>query len=165
MADYVINKLTIRCKDTKQKEKIKKVIFKYDEKNKPIFTMGKLLPHPEGFSENPTFTEIGSEWFCAAWGTKWDALYPKIFESENIITIIYDTAWDPNGPWVLTLIRFIHQISFSLNKQDFQEVSVTHFYFGQYDDFGNLMTWYYIDNSYDVIKDISVSSQIPSFDF
>ena len=162
MADFIINKLTIRCKDIDQKEKIKQMLFMYDEKNKPIFTMAKLLPYPEGYSENPIYTEIGYYWFCAAWGTNWDARFPKVLDSGNSITIIYDTAWNPNSPWVITLCRFIHDISYSLNKQEFREVSVTHFYVEEYEDFGTLMTWTFIDGEYNLTENISVSSHIPN---
>jgi len=163
MASYVENKLTIKCKDKNQKEKIKKVIFKYNDKNEPVFTMAKLLPRPEGFDENPTYTEIGYHWSCAVWGTKWDAKYSKSIESGNTIGITYRTAWNPNQPWVWTLCEFIKAISFSLDKQEFDDVTVTYFCFDEYEDFGDLMTWKFIDNSYDIKKDIKVSDQIPEW--
>jgi len=163
MADYLDNKLIIKCKDSNHKEKIKKVIFKYNDNNESVFTMAKLLPCPEGFDENPTYTEIGYHWSCAVWGTKWDVRYSDIFESGNTIGITYQTAWDANIPWVWTLCEFIKEISFSLDKQEFKDVTVTHFYFDEYEDSGELMTWKFIDNSYDFEKNIKVSDQIPEW--
>lgn len=163
MASFVDNKLTIKCKDNDHKEKIKKVIFKYNDNNEPVFTMAKLLPCPKEFDENPTHTRIGYHWYCAVWGTKWDARYPKSFESGNTVSILYTTAWDANKPWVWTLCEFIKEISYSLDKQEYREVSVSHFYFDEYEDFGELMTWKFIDNNYDIKKNIKVTDQIPEW--
>ncbi len=159
MADFVTNKLTIRCKDSNQKEKIKKLIFNYDEKNVPIFTMTKLLPIPEGLSDNPGYTEYGYDWCCAVWGTKWDARYPEILESGATIIIIYDTAWDPNTYWVRALCRYIRNISFSLDKNEFKDIYVTHSYFNEYEDIGSEMSWT-MDDSYIVTENVSISEKL-----
>ncbi len=44
MPDYISNRLTITCKEGELKDKIRKMIFSYNENNEPILTMTKLLP-------------------------------------------------------------------------------------------------------------------------
>ena len=139
------------------------MLFKYNDINEPVFTMAKLLPCPEGFDENPTYTEIGYHWSCAVWGTKWDAYCMSISESGNTISITYRTAWDANIPWVWTLCDFIKATSFSMDKQEFKDVTVAHFYFDEYKDSGELMTWKFIDNNYNIAQNLKVTDQIPEW--
>jgi len=141
MADYVNNRLIITCKDSEIKNKIKKMIFRNNEKNEQIFTMTKLLPVPEGLSENPGYTEYGYDWCCAVWGTKWDVIYNKITESGDSYIFNYDTAWDPNVLWVKALCRYIGLVSYPYKKNVSGEISITHFFCNEYEDFGTKMEW------------------------
>lgn len=141
MADFIRNTLTITCKNNEIKNKIKKMIFRTNDKNEQEFSMTKLLPVPEGISENPGYSEYGYDWCCTVWGTKWDARYGRIFESGDTIIIYYDTAWDPNIPWVDTLCRYIRCASYDYKKFERGEISVTHFYCEEYVETGTEMKW------------------------
>ena len=158
MADFVTNRLTITCKDSKLQEKIKKLIFNYDENNVPTFTMEILLPLPAGFSKNPTYTEYGHDWCVAVWGTKWDAYYPMISESGATIIITYETAWDPNIEWVKALCRYIKIASFSLDRSIEKGISVIHFYCDDYEDYGPEMKWSPL-NGCDIKKNVNIFNQ------
>jgi len=121
--------------------------------------MAKFLPPPEGFSDNPAYTEFGYYWNCSVWGTKWDVFSTDIFESGATITIIYETAWDPNADWVMTLCRYISNMSFSLNDNENKEIYVTLFYVRDFDDYGSEIKWTPQDG-HSYIENIYVTNQI-----
>jgi len=139
MADFVYNTLTITCNDIEIKNKIKKMLFKTNMKNEQVFSMTNLLPVPDGISKNPDYTEY--DWCCSVWGTKWDAMHSWFFESGNSTIIHYDTAWDPNIPWIETLCRYIRCASHSFENKEPIKISVTHFYCQEYEDIGNELKW------------------------
>jgi hypothetical protein len=117
------------------------MIFRTNDKNELVFSMTKLLPVPNGISYNPGYDEYGYDWCCSVWGTKWDAMYCRSFESGNSTIIYYETAWDPNIPWVETLCGYIRTISHHFGNKEPIEISVTHFYCQEYEDIGNEMKW------------------------
>lgn len=139
MADYVDNILTIKCNDINLKNKIKTLILSKDNENKLTFTMGKMLPIPEGFSDPTGWNDFGSDWANAVWGAYWVRSY-NISESAHIISIYYETPWTPNLLWVKTLCRLIDSVSkiykYSSQNEVRKEISVTHTYYDEYEGLG-----------------------------
>lgn len=139
MANFVDNRLIITCKDDDLRTKIEKVIFMKNEKNEQVFTMNKLLPMPEGFEENPDYSDYGYYWCNAIWGTKWDVRYTKTIHSGDSYIFIYQTAWSSNIEWVDALWRYIKHISF-LHKGN-EEISVTLSFWKEYEEIGTQIIW------------------------
>jgi hypothetical protein len=144
MADFIYNKLTIKCADIEIRNKIKMMIFTENDKKEQIFTMEKLLPMPKGFSDSVGYNEFGRDWSYAVWGTKWAQSY-KISESGDTIIIDYQTPWDPNLLWVKTLCRYIDYVSdgykYKTDSGLRNMITVTLTYYCDYDDCGNTMEW------------------------
>lgn len=152
-----MNILTITCESPEIMRKIKKLIFTYDSSDNTTFTMSKLLPMPNGLSENPSYSEIGYYWCIAMWGTKWDACYPRVFESGSTIVIDYDTAWDPNFRWVKALCNFIEVASYSIDKSTERGIKVKHFFCEKYEDYGTECNW-------DPLSDWTFKENVPFSD-
>src|SRR5664280_1661813 len=142
MADLIYNKLTIKCTDIEIRNKIKMMIFTENDKKEQIFTMKKLLPMPEGFSDTIGWNDFGYDWTHAVWGAKW-VRGSRISESGHTISIYYDTPWVPNLFWVETLCRYIDYVSnrYKCDKEVRENISVTHSYCDEYEDFGTRIEW------------------------
>jgi hypothetical protein len=142
MAELIRNRLIITCQDTELRNKIKEVIFMNNEKNEKIFTMEKLLPMPEGFSDAIGWNDFGYEWTYAVWGAKW-VENSYISESGYSISINYDTPWVPNLFWVEALCRYIDYVSreFVCDKEVRENISITHTYYPEYEGLGTKMEW------------------------
>ena len=152
MADYIENKLIINCNDLIIKNKIKMLIFSENDKKEQIFTMEKMIPMPERFSDSVGYNEFGRDWSYALWGTKWAQSY-NITESGDTIIIDYQTPWVPNFFWVEALCRFIDSVSYKCDKEIRKNISVNHFYCNQYEDFGIEIDWT-LDKGYSLIENV-----------
>ena len=142
MADYIYNFLTIKCDDINLINKIKKLILSKDDQNRLTFTMGKMLPMPEGFSDTIGWNDFGFDWTHAVWGATW-VENSYISESGYSISINYDTPWVPNLFWVEALCRYIDYVSreFVCDKEVRENISITHTYYPEYEGLGTKMEW------------------------
>jgi len=141
MPDYTWNKLIITCSDDQLKEKIKKVLFKYNQENKPILTMKKLLPIPEGLDENPAYNELGYYWCYAVWGTKWDVDCHEVIESGETLTIYYDTAWNSNLCWFERFCEFVEDLTYAPFEKPKDLIHITLEYVEEYETLGTRIEW------------------------
>jgi len=116
--------------------KIKKMILRENNNDKPECTMEILLPRSKAFA---TPEKYDLDWNRAVWGTKRDVYDYSITESGNTLTFCYNTAWSPNDGWVETLCCYMdHYIR--LNQRDI-ELSLEHRYSDYPGDFGGIVEW------------------------
>jgi hypothetical protein len=141
MANNVKNSLKIHCEDEKLMNKIKKMIFIENEEGNQRFTMKKMLPIPNDYSNPWWLTDHVKAWRIAIWGTYQDANNYSINESGDTISIPYHTATSPNYPWVETLCKYI-QWTLRLNEPDGAPIiSVEHKYYDDLMDYGGILEW------------------------
>jgi len=141
MPNYVSNKLRIQCNDIDIMKKIKGLIFINDENGSMQYSMEKLLPMPQGYSDQPGYSQYGHDWCCAVWGTKWDICGSKVKDSGHTITLYYDTAWRPNDGWVETLCKYIDTVVCKLMNAGNITLQVEHDYWEIGLGFGGKLIW------------------------
>ncbi len=136
MANNVGNKLSIKCQNPDILERIKKMIIRNDKNNDQEFTMEILLPRSMVFADAETYD---LNWNFAVWGTKRDVYDYSIVESDDSITLYYNTAWNPNRDWVKVLCDYIdHVVGYEWGRK-IKKLSVEHRYSDYAGDFGGIV--------------------------
>jgi hypothetical protein len=138
MANNVGNKLTIKCQDSDIMERIKKLILRNDKNNNQEFTMEILLPRSMAFADEEHYD---LDWNKAIWGTKKDVMDYSIIYSGCTLTLIYNTAWEPNSGWVETLCCYLHHYLFGSPKKSTCNLEVEHRYSDYPGNFGGIVYW------------------------
>lgn len=141
MPNYVSNTLRIQCSDMDIMNKIKELIFIKDEEGKQQYSMEKLLPMPQGYSDQPGYSKYGHDWCCSVWGTKWDICGSKVKDSGHTLTLYYDTAWSPNDGWVETLCKYINTVVGKLKNARNLTLQVEHDYWELGIGIGGKLIW------------------------
>ena len=74
--------------------------------------------HVEGLLEKYGHTDWYN-WRVRNWGCKWDASESCIVEdSENVLSVEYDTAWAPNTGWVNFAAKVYPSLKFTLSFEE-----------------------------------------------
>lgn len=62
------------------------------------FCISNILPQPEDITDAG---DVGYNWRCEHWGTKWSPSCSSVTNSAGVITYDFDTAWGPISQEVL----------------------------------------------------------------
>lgn len=115
MPNHVINEIIFRVDAMKQLSILTMVRNSAGEIDFEI-----LVPKPlnlwdggAGQQHEKKFKRIGLDWARENWGTKWNAYgqdqggkYQSIAQTEDAITLTFQTAWSPPYPWIAALFNF-----------------------------------------------------------
>ena len=59
------------------------------------------------------------DWHCANWGTKWNAMYPDLYnESETELNYNFSTAWSPPCAWLRETAPLFPKLCFEINYRE-----------------------------------------------
>ena len=141
MPNNVSNNLKIKCTHEETMDKIKAVLFDWDENGERIFTMKKLLPMHKSFTGQKGYSDYGYHWCWAIWGTKWDVYHVTIKDHGEEISLSYATAWSPNDKWGKSLCTFVSKAIGFEKLNETEEISITHDFTDYPGNFGGIMEW------------------------
>lgn len=116
MPNHVINEIIFRNVDkTQQHQMLASIRNEAGE-----IDFGILVPKPlnvwdGGVStkHKQKFRNVGLEWARQNWGTKWNAYgldeggkYQSVAQTDDTLTLTFQTAWSPPYPWIAALLNF-----------------------------------------------------------
>lgn len=116
MPNHVINEVIFRNVDAERQTTILAMI-----KNETgEIDFGVLVPKPlniwdgsTGSNHEKKFKRIGLDWARDNWGTKWNAYgqdqggkYQSIAQTDDTLTLTFQTAWSAPYPWLAALFNF-----------------------------------------------------------
>lgn len=129
MPNWVNNRLTVTGKKEKL-EAFKKqhLQIKADADETYRFDFNTVIPEPKVIEDCPEDCLVKEEshivkdtdrpwfdwysWHCKHWGTKWNACEANVIETDDELTIWFDTAWSPPEPVILKIIEMHPELEF-----------------------------------------------------
>jgi hypothetical protein len=125
MPNHVLSEIIFRHVNASERRTILTMVR--DGKGEINFNI--LVPMPlniwmgsVGQNHEKKFKRTALDWCRENWGTKWNAYgfdqgYTSIVETDDSLTLTFQTAWSPPYPWIAALFNFT-KLSFEHNYVD-----------------------------------------------
>lgn len=92
MPNWCFNKIDIYTSPEDRDKFLKMISYTEDECNSPL---NSLIPCPPYFSTQEGFNNGGYEWCVKNWGSKWEEVNLDVIVDNDIISVVFDSAWSP----------------------------------------------------------------------